>query len=101
MIITYNGCEFFKIAQGELVLAMNPVSKDSKTGINARFGADIAFQSVNHPDYNGIEQLSYGEREPFIVKGPGDHEVKEIFIKGVPSEANLGGKKYVNTIYTF
>lgn len=100
MIITYFGKQFFKIGQGEMVLAFNPVSKSSKTGVNAHFGADIALVTVNHPDYNGVEQLSHGEREPFVVKGPGDYEVKEIFIKGVMSEASFSGKKYINTIYS-
>jgi hypothetical protein len=99
MIITYFGKQFFKIQQGDMVLAFNPVSKSSKTDISAHFGADIALQTTNHPDYNGIEQLSHGEREPFVINGPGDYEVKEIFVKGVLSEANIDSKKYINTIY--
>jgi len=47
----------FKIQQGETVLSFNPVSKSSKTDINAHFGADIALITTNHPDYNGVEQL--------------------------------------------
>ncbi|MCC7160398.1 MBL fold metallo-hydrolase [Candidatus Nomurabacteria bacterium] len=99
MIITYFGKQFFKIQQGDMVLAFNPVSKNSKTDISTHFGADIALQTTNHPDYNGIEQLSHGEREPFIINGPGDYEVKEIFIKGVLSESVIDSKKYINTIY--
>lgn len=108
MIITYFGKQFFKIAQGELTLAFNPVSKNSKTGISSRFGADIALITLNHPDYNGAEQLSFGEREPFVIKGPGDYEIRDIFIKGVVSNVELAdpakngaGKKYINTIYLF
>ena len=101
MIITYFGKQFFKIQQGDLALAFNPVSKSSKTGINAHFGTDIALQTTNHSDYNGIEQLSHGEREPFIINGPGDYEIKEVFIKGVLSDALIDGKKYINTIYLF
>ena len=101
MIITYFGKQFFKIQQGDLALAFNPVSKSSKTGITAHFGTDIALQTTNHPDYNGIEQLSHGEREPFVISGPGDYEIKEIFIKGALSEALIAGKKYINTIYLF
>ncbi|MFA6257011.1 MAG: MBL fold metallo-hydrolase [Candidatus Paceibacterota bacterium] len=101
MIITYFGKQFFKIGQGELVLAFNPVSKASKTGISAHFGTDIALVTTNHADYNGVEQLSHGEREPFVIKGPGDYEIREIFIKGVLSEANIAGKKYMNSIYLF
>jgi L-ascorbate metabolism protein UlaG (beta-lactamase superfamily) len=101
MIITYFGKQFFKMAQGEMVLAFNPVSKSSKTGITAKFGSDIAFVTTNHPDYNGVDQLSHGEREPFVISGPGDYEVKEIFVKGAASEAEVGGKKYINSIYSF
>ena len=101
MIITYFGKEFFKIQQGEMVLAFNPVNKASKTGITAKFGADIALVTTNHADDNGIDQLTHGERVPFTITGPGDYEVKEIFIKGVLSAAEIGGKKYINTIYSF
>lgn len=100
MIVTYFGKQFFKIQQGDMVLAFNPVSKISKSGISAHFGADIALITTNHPDYNGIEQLSHGERAPFVISGPGDYEIKEIFIKGIMSDANIGGKKYINTIYS-
>ncbi len=100
MIITYFGKQFFKIGQGEMVLSFNPVSKNSKSGISSKFGADIALVTTNHPDYNGLDQLSHGERVPFAVTGPGDYEVKEIFIKGLLSNSELGGKKYINTIYT-
>ena len=101
MIITYFGKQFFKIQQGEMVLAFNPVSKSSKTGISVHFGADIALVTTNHPDYNGVDQLSHGEREPFVIQGPGDYEIREIFIKGVLSEVEIGGKKYMNSIYLF
>jgi len=83
-----------------MTIAFNPVSKNSKSGISAHFGADIALITTNHPDYNGAEQLSHGERSPFIISGPGDYEVKEIFIKGAISNASLAGKKYINTIYS-
>lgn len=101
MIITYFGKQFFKIQQGEMVLSFNPVNKSSKLDIAARFGADIALVSTNHPNYNGLEQLNHGERAPFAITGPGDYEIKEIFIKGVLSNANIAGKKYMNTIYVF
>ncbi len=101
MIITYFGKQFFKLQQGDLVLSFNPVSRSSKSGISAKFGADIALSTTNHPDYNGLDQLSHGERVPFAVTGPGDYEVKDIFVKGVLSEAVIDGKKYMNTIYAF
>src|SRR5258708_2012845 len=101
MIITYFGKQFFKLSQGEMTIAFNPVSKSSKSGVSAKFGADIALVTTNHADYNGIDQVSHGERTPFAVTSPGDYEVKEIFIKGVMSESDIGGKKHINTIYLF
>ncbi|MDQ3075710.1 MAG: MBL fold metallo-hydrolase [bacterium] len=101
MIITYFGKQFFKIQQGEMVLAFNPVSKSSKSGVSAKFGADIALVTTNHVDYNGVDQLTHGDRVPFLVNGPGNYEVKEIFIKGSLSESLIDDKKYINTIYSF
>lgn len=101
MIITYLGKQFFKIQQGSLVVAFNPISKDSKYSAKAsRFGSDIALSTVNHPDYNGFDMVSHGETVPFEINGPGDYEIKDIFIKGVMTETELSGKKYINTIYS-
>ena len=101
MIITYFGEQFFKITQGDMVLAFNPVSKNSKSDVSTHFGADIALITTNYSLYNGVEQLSHGERMPFVIHGPGDYEVKEIFIKGVMSKSSIFGKDYINTIYSF
>ena len=100
MIITYLGKQFFKIGQGDLVVAFNPVSKDSKVFNGSRFGANIALSTTNHPDYNGFEMVSHGETVPFEINGPGDYEIKDIFIKGTMTETILDKKKYINTIYS-
>ena len=99
MIITYYGAEFFKVQFGETVLAFNPVSKDSKLK-GTRFGADIAVVSINHKDMNGVEQLSFGERKPIVIDGPGEYEVKEIFIEGWKSQSSYGGDIKINTSYS-
>lgn len=101
MIINYLGKQFFKISLGDLTVAFNPISKDSKSSIKpSRFGSDIALSTINHPDYNGFEMVSHGETSPLHIKGPGDYEIKDIFIKGIMTEATLDKKKYINTIYT-
>jgi L-ascorbate metabolism protein UlaG (beta-lactamase superfamily) len=103
MIITYYGGEFFKVQFGDTTLAFNPISKDSKLK-SSRFGADIVLSTTYHEDFNGIEQVSHGEKTPFVISGPGEYEVKEVFIKGLPSESKHGvkegGADLVNTIYT-
>lgn len=100
MIITYLGKQFFKIQQGDLVMAVNPISKDSKLDIKGgRFGSDIALSTTNHPDYNGFDMVAHGDTVPFAVNGPGDYEIRGNFIKGVMTETTLHDKKYINTIY--
>ncbi len=99
MIITYQGVEFFKVQFGDTTLAFNPISKDSKFK-NTRFFADIALVSLNHPDMNGVENLSYNGKDPFVISGPGEYEVKDIFIKGFASKSMYGGKEKINTIYS-
>lgn len=99
MIITYFGGEFFKVQFGDTTLAFNPISKDSKLK-SSRFGADIVLISAHHADFNGIDQVTHGDKKPFVISGPGEYEVNDVFIKGLSSESNYGGKDLINTIYT-
>ena len=101
MIITHLGKQFFKIGQGSLTVVFNPIGKDSKFSAKvSRFGSDLALSTINHPDYNGFDMVSHGETVPFKINGPGDYEIKDIFINGVMTNTNLSGKKYINTIYS-
>ncbi len=84
---------------GDITIAVNPVSKDSKLKL-ARFGADIALVSLNHPDFAGLDQVSFGEKKAFAVTGPGEYEIKDVFIKGFKSESKYGGEDRLNTVYT-
>lgn len=78
MIISYLGNEAFKISQGDLTLAVNPQSKLS---------ADVTLFTT------GANETS--DKSGFVLAGPGEYEVKEVFIKGFLSEA----KDLINTIY--
>ena len=99
MIITYFGGEFFKVQFGNTTIAFNPISKDSKLK-PSRFGADIVLSTTYHEDFSGFEQVTHGDKKPFIISGPGEYEVNDVFIKGLPSESKYGGKDLINTIYT-
>ena len=99
MTITYHGGEFFKIISGDTTIAINPVSKDSKIK-TTHFGADIAIISLNDKDFNGVEQLSRGEKEPFVISGPGEYEAKKVFVKGFQSVSEYKEQKRINTIYS-
>jgi L-ascorbate metabolism protein UlaG (beta-lactamase superfamily) len=98
MVITYHGGEFFKVAHGDITIAINPISKESKLK-GAKFGADMALVSANHPDFNGAAEMTYGERVPFEIWGPGEYEVKDVFIKGFAAETQYGGGTQINTVY--
>lgn len=99
MVITYMGGECFKVSQGDLTLALNPPSKDSSLK-TPKFGSDIVLSSLNHEDMNGVENASFGEREPFAIVGPGEYEVRGVAVRGFASESNYGGTKAINTIYS-
>ncbi len=101
MVITYHGAEFFRVQVGDTVIAFNPISKDSKLK-GTRFGADVALSTINHPDMNGLDQIAHGEKEAFQIYGPGEYEVKDIFIKGYPSLSKYGStdEEKINTIYS-
>lgn len=78
MIISYLGKDSFKISQGELSLVVNPQSKIS---------ADVTLFTTGRGDTS--------EKSGFVIDGPGEYEVKEIFVKGFLSEA----KDRYNTVY--
>lgn len=99
MIITYEGIECIKIQHGDLTVAFNPISKDSKFK-GPSFGADVVFVSANNPDFNGVEAVSRGDKEPFVISGPGEYEVKGMVVKGYLSKTNYGATEKFNTIYS-
>jgi L-ascorbate metabolism protein UlaG (beta-lactamase superfamily) len=97
MIITHYGKQFFKLQTGDRVIALNPIAKDSKFKVNG-FGADLALITTNHVDYNGADTVTYGEREPLVVKGPGEYEIAGTMIRGYASK---GASDLINTVYYF
>lgn len=98
MVINFFGKQFFKIQLGDLIIAYNPISKDSRAK-GTKFGSDIALVSFPHADFSGIEEVSYGERVPFTVSGPGEYEVQEVFIRAFMTESEYEGVSGVNTVY--
>ena len=100
MIITNHGKQFFKLQTGDMVIAINPISKDSKFKTSG-FGANIALVSENNPDYNGAELVSYANKDPFVIKGPGEYEVSDIMIQGFSSKGTDGKNELINTVYYF
>jgi hypothetical protein len=100
MVINYDGIELVKITQGNITIAINPPSKKSKFSTTS-FGSDVVLITANHPDFNGSENATRSEQIPFVVSGPGEYEVKELFIRGFPTKTNYDGKERINTVYIF
>jgi L-ascorbate metabolism protein UlaG (beta-lactamase superfamily) len=101
MVITYNGLEFFKVQFGNMVIALNPVSKRSKIKITEpRFKTDIAVVSFKHADFDGTGGLSSKDtKKTFVINGPGEYEVKGVFVEGFPSKTSYQEQEGINTIY--
>lgn len=102
MVITHHGGQCFKVTFGDLTLVFDPISKNG-TLPAVRFGADIALVSRNHPDTNGVDEVTYGDKVPFVVEGPGEYERQGIVIQGFLSKSQYGLAKgqeeAVNTVY--
>ena len=99
MVISYHGIGCFKVQLGDVVIAFNPISKDSDFK-STRFSSDIAIISLNDKNYNGVSNVSGGSRELFVIDGPGEYEVGGIYVKGFGVEQVIAGQKKVNTIYS-
>ena len=65
MVISYHGGQTFKISQGDVSLVINPTAKVS---------ADVTL-------FIG-KRAETSEKSGFVIDGPGEYEIKEIFIKG-------------------
>lgn len=103
MVITHHGGQCFKVTLGDLTLVFDPVAKGA-TLPSVRFGADVALVSRDHQDMNGVDEVTYGDKKPFAITGPGEYERAGVTIQGFLSKSKYGLKKgeeeAVNTIYS-
>jgi L-ascorbate metabolism protein UlaG (beta-lactamase superfamily) len=98
MVITYHGGQCFKVSFGDTTLAFDPIAKSSKLS-PVKFGADVAFVSLNHPNFNGVENASHGSKEAFVVQGPGEYEIGTVTARGYGVKTKYAGSEHYNTIY--
>ena len=82
-----------KITGGEKINAIN----QAKTPILSRAFWHLALISVNDSYYNGVENVTLAGKEPFVVSGPGEYEVDDVFIRGIETKGPVGE---INTIYS-
>ncbi len=98
MIITHHGGQCFKVSFGDTTLAFDPISKKSKLP-PAKFGSDVAFVSLQHPNFNGVDQVAHGNKQPFIVDTPGEYEVGDVTARGWAVATTYDNVERFNTIY--
>jgi L-ascorbate metabolism protein UlaG (beta-lactamase superfamily) len=98
MVITHHGGQCFKVSFGDTTLAFDPIAKKS-TLPAVKFGADIAFVSINDVDCNGVDQVTHGTKEPFVVFGPGEYEFGNVTARGYGVKTIYKGVPRYTTIY--
>ncbi|MFZ1074898.1 MAG: MBL fold metallo-hydrolase [Minisyncoccia bacterium] len=103
MVITHHGGQCFKVTFGDLTLVFDPIAKGA-TLPSVRFGADIALVSRDHPDMNGVAEVTFGDKVPFAITGPGEYERQGVVVQGFLSKSEYGLPKgktdAVNTVYS-
>lgn len=111
MVITWYGQACFKIASGDLTVAIDPYGKG--IGLTPpRFGADILAITHEHFDHSNRETVGGRQLksnnpglietvEPFIIDGPGEYEVKNIYVVGIHTfhDTQQGRERGLNTAY--
>lgn len=86
------------------------ISKDSQANIVIdpfsdiglkvpNFEADVLLLTHDHSDHNNAKAV---KGNPFVINGPGEYEIKGIFVQGIDSfhDDNEGKERGKNTIYT-
>lgn len=102
MQMIWNGQSCFQISAGQgkgnqVNIVIDPF--DETLGLRLpKLEADILLVSHDHHDHNNAKAVL---GSPFLISGPGEYEIKEIFIQGIPSfHDDSGGKERgQNTIY--
>ncbi|MCX6721581.1 MAG: MBL fold metallo-hydrolase, partial [Candidatus Staskawiczbacteria bacterium] len=81
-------------------IVIDPFNEE-KVGLKLpNLSADILLITHDHADHNAVKDV---KGTPFIVSGPGEYEVKEVFVQGIMSfHDDVNGKERgTNTIYVF
>ena len=75
-------------------IIIGPFDESIGLKLPRKLEADIVLVTHDHYDHNNVKKVS---DSPFIIEGPGEYDVKNIFVQGIGSLHNEKGEK--NTIY--
>jgi len=73
---------------------------DEKTGLKIpSLKADILLITHQHHDHNNVRAIS---GNPFLISGPGEYEIKDIFVQGIEAfhDKSKGKERGKTTLYT-
>ncbi len=103
MTIIWHGQSFFEISasrgkNNQITIAIDPFSEE----VGLRFPkleADIVLVTHDHYDHNNAKGIL---GNPFLIQNPGEYEIKEAFIQGIPAfhDNSQGKERGATTIYT-
>lgn len=90
-----HGC--FRVRGREATIVMDPVGRSTGYALPKQ-KADIVTISHDHPGHNATGQVQDGY---FLIDGPGEYEVSDVFITGIRTfHDTQGGKEHgFNTLY--
>lgn len=103
MKITWHGQSLFELItkpkqNDEIKIVIDPF--DESLGLRVpKLEANILLVSHDHHDHSNVKAVS---GSPFLIEGPGEYEVKGIYIKGIPAfhDNSLGKERGKVTIFT-
>lgn len=102
MNIVWKGQSCFHVSSnqgkdGQVNIIIDPF--DESTGLKVpKMEADIVLVSHQHHDHNNVKAVS---GNPFLIEGPGEYEIREVFVNGINSfhDNSQGKEKGSNTIF--
>lgn len=99
MEIDWFGHACFRLRGREATVITDPYSKEIGLSF-PRPRADIVTVSHEHPGHSFASGV---KGDPKVIQGPGEYEIKNVFITGVPTAHDKkGGKdRGANTVYVF
>jgi L-ascorbate metabolism protein UlaG (beta-lactamase superfamily) len=99
MEITWYGQSCFRLRDRLATVITDPYDKSIGYTL-PRVRADIVTVSHHHPDHNYIQGV---KGEPKVIDGPGEYEVRGVFITGIPAfhDRRKGASRGRNTVFLF
>ena len=99
MEIVWYGHACFRLRDRTITIVTDPYDKSIGYSL-PRIRADVVTISHSHADHNYVEGI---KGDPKIIDGPGEYEVRGVFITGIPTfhDAKEGTERGKNTAFLF